>query len=660
MFNLNKIITTFNQKHHTRIKSNKTWGLLYLQPKMLAILKKSTSLIYDSEGYASPFSTQRRAIQIDIARIKAGLVTDRLPTLRTVTQQLVTDHPISQRLDWEEHFKNICNTESLWEQSLKRMENTPVIKRQFEQLYSQWQIHHAFQRHSSQGLLFLLDGIMHYKQHFIRALQELHNTKRTRFTFQRLPDFVAEPYLNFLDQQLYELERLQPKVLEALLLRLKAAEHYKQVSCDDVSYALAEQVKNLNLAMSVPLPTTRHTHLNATTFNQCQRAIERYGDESQKQQLYQLMWYQRAKKDPTCDITTIQLAQHHLLIPKTLVNSLPVLKKSTWLFPNQTDYLPFLETQQALLAQLALPISPVNLLEKVSLTHPQLQSTITRYQLLQHALAQPLTVHWWQWQKKQYKKHWQRWLEHQLQKTQADVWTGLNSLQHDLYYRTELLAQPGYRQHLQTSVAHFKFLADNDLPAYRSPALTSMFESLSLLFKEKETESTNQTCRAARLIQCFKQDLALALENYLHRYNSQGFTFSVNHALELCNLLQSLQDTKDIVQLRELFIQRYQAMTRFQFIKLFAATPNKIFQRELQTVLENPNYSVEELKRAADTLAPGQSTLALHDAENTSAVEKQKAQPSMQTAHNAAYSFFKPIKPDKTIDFFTKVQTLRK
>lgn len=643
----------FNQEHHTHIKPNKTWRLLYLQPKMLDALKKSASLIYDSEAYASHFSTQRRAIQIDVARIKAGLVTDRLPAVRTVADQLVKDKPILQRLEWEERFKNFCNTESLWKQSLKKAESASV-KYQLEQLYSQWHTHHAFQRHSSRGLLFLLDGISYYKQHFIRAIQELRNTQRKRFTFQRLPDFVAEPYFNFLDQQLNELELLQPKVLETLLLRLKTAEYYKQVSCDDVSYVLAERMKNLNEGFPVSLPTVRQTHLDAATFNQFQRAIERYGNENQKQQLYRLVWYQRAKTDPICGITTIKMGRHHLLIPKALINFLPTLKKSTWLFPNQADYLPFLETQQALFAQLALPILPIKLpLEKVSLTHPQLQSSITRYQLLQRALAHPLSVHWWERQKKQYKKHCQHWLEHQLQKAQADVWTWLSSLQHCLYYRTELLDQSIYRQRLQTSVAHFQCLADNDSPAYRSAALMSMFESLSVLFKEKETQSIDQIHRATELIQRFKHDLGIALENCLQRCTSQALTFSANHVLELYNLQQFLKETNDVIQIRELFIQRYQAIPRFQFIKLFAASPHKTFQHELQTVLENPNYSIEELKRAADTLASVQRNIVLNDSASTSTMEKQKTQLSVQIAYDAYY-FFKLAEPNKPMDFFTK------
>jgi hypothetical protein len=625
-FNVDEIITRFNQAHQTHIQSNKTWGFVYLRPKWLAFLKQSSWLIYDSEAYQSAFVVQRQLLHNALARIKAGLVTERLPVLRSITQQLRKDHHKVLRLKWEDCLKDLWGITVMWEQRLKEIED-PIAKLDLEQLFSQWQIHKAFQYHSSQGLLFLLHKLIDYKQHFILALQELHKKQNARFSWQPLPDFVAKPYLNFLDQQLSELELLQPKVIEALLLRLKTVEHNKQVGDDDVSYSLAQQAQTFKLPLPPGWPEMQ-TSMDSNTFNQLQRAIEKYGDDSQKQQLYQLSWYRRIKMDSILNITTIRIAHYHLLIPQALINFVPTARKPVWLFSQQKDYLPFLETQQALLAQLILPMESSNIpLESVSLAHPRLQALVTRYQLLQQGLAQPCSTHWWQWRKKQYKKHWQDWLGQRLKEIQTDLLIWLSILQQHLQAHPDVLDQPAYHLQIQEIVPYLQSILTKN-PSYACPFLAATLASLSLLLHEKVTASMQQPARTSSLIQHFKKDLATALENYMQQCNNLGLTLSARQNETLCQLRGLLKDADDVLHVREEFMQHYRKLARFQFIKLFAPPNHSILQRKLRIVLENPNYSVAALKQEAETLASTQANLTLNHTENIS-IEKQRVQSSV-------------------------------
>ncbi len=153
MFNLNETITAFNRIYDTKIKPNKTWGLVYLQPQSLAFLNQNMQLIQESVYYASPFVTDRKALRA-FARTKEPSLSESLPTLQNITQQLKADQSILQRLSWEENLSERLNNKDFWEERFNQADTHPRIQGYLMQLQAQWNTHQPFQYHSSQGLFF--------------------------------------------------------------------------------------------------------------------------------------------------------------------------------------------------------------------------------------------------------------------------------------------------------------------------------------------------------------------------------------------------------------------------------------------------------------------------------------------------------------------------
>ncbi|MES2998954.1 MAG: hypothetical protein V4700_06520 [Pseudomonadota bacterium] len=605
MFNLNEAIRFFNRTHHTKIKQNKTWRLVYLQPTALAFLNNSVQLIRESVYYSSYFVTHRKTLRSTLARIKEP-TTKALPMLRTIVQKLKIDQSILQRLKWEERLNVFLNEDTSWKQGLKHTKNNPPLKRRLIQFYQQWKIHQPFQYYSSQGLLFLLDVVVKYQLHFTQAHKELEDKQLAYFHFLRLPDPIAKDYYQFLFTQLNHLKVLHDQVLEALLLRLKIAEQQNQITCDDVSYALAQQTQRLGLPLPVASLPKYQMILDTSTFNTIHRAIEKYGNTNQKKQLYQLVWYQEEFSSIE-NITIITVSSHRLLIPKALIDFRPKrVGKLTWLFTKNTR-LQFLETQQALLAQFALPLDFAGLPpETVSITHPTLQSLTTRYQLLQQSLQsleqQIAVIRWWQWQQKYWKKPWRQWLVQQFQKNQGYLLSCLTHFYQQIQNHGDLLSQATYRQQVQTVLETIQLLANSDSVAHRQAQLTSLLERLSALLRKKAIEITRQKSCSPDLIHNFKRDLLAALANYAQHYSNQGEALPTARLSDIEYMRGLLNSSKDVIQMREEIIQRYQIIQSAWPIKLITSLDRSFLLRSLQNVLKNPKYSMDQLTLANNNI----------------------------------------------------------
>lgn len=586
MFNLNETITAYNQIHQTKIKTNKTWGLVYLHSKSLAFLNQCMQLIQGSVYYSSPFVTDRKSLRAAFARIKEQPLSQSLPTLQSIVQQLKTDQSILRRLNWEENLSALLNNKDFWEERFNQVDTQPLTQRYLKHLQEQWSTHQSFQYHSSQGLLFLLDVVCEYKHHFTRAHKELQSKQAAWLPFSRLPEAIAKEYYLFLEDQLNYLKKLQAQVLETLLLRLKVAEQQNQVTCDDVSYFLAQESQRLGFPFAASLPQHQIT-LDISTFNKIHRAIEKYGNAKQKKQLYQLAWYEYAEFNSE-DITLISVSQHHLLAPKALLKFLPIK---------------FLETQQALLAQLALPLQFAKLpLKAVPIEHPALRSLTARYQLLQQSLEslkQQPAIRWWQWQQKRWKKSWRAWLIEQFHKNQASLSDCLTDFYQQVQSREDLLSQAAYREKIQRIIQPIHAFIDNDPPEHQNTLLTTILERLSALLQEKAEKNNKETHFSSdALPHSFRHDLLTALKDYIRHYHSQGQTIPEERYPDFNHLWNLLMSSSDIVELREGFMQCYRAMQP-AFFKLIPALDSSFLRRSLKAVLENPKYSMEQLKLAA-------------------------------------------------------------
>jgi hypothetical protein len=605
MFNLTETIQYFNQAYQTRIKLNKTWGLMYLQPQSLAFLNQCPQLIQDSVYYASPFSTQHRALRATLAKTQDLPVSETLPLLKTIVQQLKTDEHIRQRLDWEDRLRTLLNEETFWQQRFNQIENNPRVKHRLRQIYQDWKQHQPFQYHSSRGLLFLLDVVVEYQYHFTQAHQELERKQQAWLSSQRLPWLIAESYRRFLERELNQLKVLQQQMLEVLLLRLKIAEQRKQVTWDDVSYSLIEQGQQLNLPLFITLPKHQRT-LDVTTFNQIHRAIEKYGNAHHKQQLYRLAWYHYTQFNAAKDITLVMVSGHRLLVPTALLHLLPKkARKPGWLFRSNQARLAFLEKQQALLAQLTFPVGFIPLSSNSPSTlNLTLKSFILRYQLL-HASLQSLeqqpAARWWWWRQKHWEKAWNKWLMQQFRKNQENLYKALN---HFLQNHEDGLSQAIHHQPLQDSLIAIQHLIEQGHGTDRCPRLTFLIKHFLRQLQAKTEESAREKQRAVSLMQNFKQDLSTALEAYINYCHKQGRVIPEARVADIGYLRQLLNTTHDFLPLREGVRQRYQTMQRPQLAKLITSLDGSVLRYNLQAVLENPNYRVEQFKHAVTVSRP--------------------------------------------------------
>lgn len=670
MFNLNESITAFNQLYGAKIKSHKTWGLVYLQPNLLAFLNQCSHLIQGSVYYASPFVTDRKQLRANIARVKNQPLSEALPMLRNIVLQLKTDQSILQRLNWEEHLSGLLSNKLFWKTRLHRVDIHPLIQRYLTDLQAQWNTHQPFQYHSSQALLFLLNVVCEYHYHFTQAHQELQAKQAAWLSFLRIPNIIAEGYHQFLGKQLNHLKLLKNQVINALLLRLRIAEQQNQVTCDDVSYFLAQESQRLDAPTASLLLPQQQIVLEPNTFNKIHRAIEKHGNVHQKKQLYQLAWYEYGGFNSE-EIAVVTLSRHRLLAPEALLNFLPKKYVKLWrLFKNNRIHLKFLEAQQALLAQLALPLIFAKLpLDSVSIAHPTLRSLITRYQLLQQSLQslnQQPALCWWQWQQKRWKKAWYRWISEQLWENQTRLSDCLADFYQHVQNREDLLNQTAYCEKLRRIIQPIQTLIDNDASEHRGLFLTAILERLSGLIQENDNLHVRSASNS--LLQNFRQDLLTALNDYSQHYQHQGETVPEHRYADFDYLRNLLRNSNDVLQLREAFNQRFLAMQP-ALLKWIPALDSSFLRRRLKAVLENPKYSLEQLKHAVltqtDKISPTSLEGFVSEASNmeplTTEEEIDQLEKRIQRLINQterAHSFFREFPKndrDKDLNFFKKL-----
>ncbi|WP_218814703.1 hypothetical protein [Rickettsiella endosymbiont of Dermanyssus gallinae] len=586
MFNLVEAILQYNQAHQSNIKSNKTWGLAYLQPEGLAALNDCEQLTEKYVYHASHFVTDRKALRKALAETRHQSTHQSLPVLKDIVQRLKIDQSILDRFNWEELIARSFSYPILQQRFKEaRVENDDKTQQMIIQAYKQWKIHEPFQYYSSQGLLFLLDVITQYQDRFSEAQKELAAKQKAWMTSMRLPTAIAESYEHFLLTESNKLVVLREQVIEALLLRLKGIESQKQVTCDDPSYTFVKCIPSLGLpAISLPHYQLK---LDNATFYQIQYAIEKYGDVNQKKRLYQPNRYQSK------GYSSITLGSHRLLIPRPI-------KKWVGLFSRRRR-LQFLESQQALLAQLSFPmIFYVQSPDALTLSDPALQVYMARHQALQQSLQLLIKQQpnrWWQWQQKCWYKAWQAWLIEQIHKNQEGLSDCVVAFYEHVQSHQERLNETTYREKVQNTIQVIQTLINNDLSDHQDILLNSTLEGLSTLLKEQEEKHNRHSFSASDvLLLNFKQDLSTVLANYMQSYQNQGVPIPDKILSEINYLSNMLTNSIDIVKFGEELTQRYRQPILFKWV---SALDFNTLRRHLKTVLDNPKYSMEQLTLAA-------------------------------------------------------------
>ncbi|WP_218813643.1 hypothetical protein [Rickettsiella endosymbiont of Dermanyssus gallinae] len=495
MFNLANVITSFNQTYRKKLKLNKTWGLFHLQPEVLALFNKSAQLIRDSADYRPAFTTNCKRQYKTSAKTRSRPGSKEISSFRDSAQKITINQAISYRLSWESRLLTTLSNEEIWlavEEKINQKNES--VRYYFSQVRQNWNIYRPYQYHSSEGLLCLLSIVINSQQFFLQADKELQRKQQTWIPFLRLPAFIAEAYESFLKKELEKRELLRKEALAALLLRLKTVEQQGQVTCDDASYTLALQSEWLGL-INFKLPEYK-TSLDANTFNRMQRAIEKYGDASHKSQLYELAWYQAKKSFDAEELTTITISGSRFLTPNALLALMSKdNRKWFWFSWGNKLKLQFLEEQQAVLAQLLLqPVHDTILLKPICKGYPELLTLSTQYQLLQQSRCslKKQYLYWWQWEKKIWKKAWQKWLGQQLEKKQVSLLHQLDETFEEVKKYNFKLQNVKFRAQVQVILKTIQALRVEGISKYDNASLINMFKYVDENSRAKRDDTAEQ------------------------------------------------------------------------------------------------------------------------------------------------------------------------
>ncbi|MES2142597.1 MAG: hypothetical protein V4471_06945 [Pseudomonadota bacterium] len=165
--------------------------------------------------------------------------------------------------------------------------------------------------------------------------------------------------------------------------------------------------------------------------------------------------------------------------------------------------------------------------------------------------------------------------------------------------REDLLSQAAYREKIQRIIQPIHAFIDNDPPEHQNTLLTTILERLSALLQEKAEKNNKETHFSSdSLPHSFRHDLLTALRDYIQHYHRQGQTIPEERYPDFNHLWNLIMSSTDILELREGFMQCYRAMQPV-FFKLIPVLDFSLLRRRLKAVLENPKYSIEQLKFAA-------------------------------------------------------------
>lgn len=192
---------------------------------------------------------------------------------------------------------------------------------------------------------------------------------------------------------------------------------------------------------------------------------------------------------------------------------------------------------------------------------------------------------------------WCTWLSQQLQKTQVSLANCLT----DLYQQAQERNGLWNPIKLKPVIQSIQQLMDNDPLERQNSLLTTAFNRWSLLLQDKDE---NNLKNPISLLDCFKEELATALKDYQHYYESRGKKLSKGRLADVNYLQNLLTQCNELIPLREGFVNYYQTMQP-TLLKWIPVLDTSYLRYCLKRVLDNPNYSAEQLTQAA--LAPASS-----------------------------------------------------
>ena len=211
---------------------------------------------------------------------------------------------------------------------------------------------------------------------------------------------------------------------------------------------------------------------------------------------------------------------------------------------------------------------------------------------------------WWQWQQKCWYNAWKAWLIEQIHNNQGCLSDCLAAFSQHIQSHKERLNETVYREKVQATIQHIQTLIGNDPSEHQDILLTSTLEHLSILLQEKKVKKNNIPIFHASdmLLQSFKEDVSAVLRDYRQYYHDQGISTPIKSFPDVIYLWNLILSSNDIVKFGEELTQRYRAMQPVLF-KWMPALDFNMLRRHLKTVLDNPKYSMEQLKLAAQSQA---------------------------------------------------------
>jgi hypothetical protein len=396
-------------------------------------------------------------------------------------RDIKNEQPLVQAYQWEQQVKGFLNKAETWNRFFA-LPKTDQENEQLQQLNQAWQQHQPFQWHSSSGLIFLLYMIVEYQRHFAAALRELQKKQKKFFKFSRIPEEIARAYEQFLTQQIICLRQLHTVVIDAMLLRLKAASDQQDVTDDHVpSYIIRGLQRTHCLRPTYPV-LRPNNHLDFFIFNQLHQAIESRGNLEQKQKLYQLNWYQ-----PVAGMGIVSVNSTRLLAPTSLTQFVPQkVRWPTWLFSDKAC-LDFFETRRQFFADVTFSTANRHYkLASLSLTHPFIQKMLTHYQLAkeEEKTIEEEKIPWWQFNRKKLQQTWQPQLSAYLKGMQDNFIAWIDHLYEATQIDPDLLQDRTVRYNLWIVINRLSSMMSGDLDNSQQDRLTQIIQRLTALLKQ--------------------------------------------------------------------------------------------------------------------------------------------------------------------------------
>jgi hypothetical protein len=214
--------------------------------------------------------------------------------------------------EWYKNQHKHLKNDNYWRQFATACKNKNQLD-QLNCLKNNWMKQSEFSFYTSDALIEVAQGYLPLFRNYLNLLSlELKNHKK------QLPFGVKKQIKNYISVLQHAINKEQQAIAQAMLCRLQTASTRKDILFDDVTYALAENLRGMGLLKETyTLPSYCRRDLNEKTFNYFHEYINKYGSTEQKKSVDHLVWHK-----PDDNYLVLPNSEAKLVIPKALADTL--------------------------------------------------------------------------------------------------------------------------------------------------------------------------------------------------------------------------------------------------------------------------------------------------------------------------------------------------